>query len=301
MNPLPRTGDERYRGPAHSLPVRPRVLGPLTLIVLTLVVTGCGATIAIPAPSATRDPIAGAYIARGGGGALDNVTPLIKAFAKLHPAVTWQGLDDIGSDAGIKLVQSGDLDMSFISRDLKPAEVGTVATVAIGATGTGIAVLSTNPVTGATKDQLAKIFRGELTDWRELAGTPSPIRVLLREPGAATRTAFESYCFGGKSTGYAKNAIEVNSYDETVKAMHSLPGPIGMMSMSAQAFAEPTIKFLAIDGVPATRQTLADGTYKMRRPLYLVYPIDPIRVQPAVRAFIDFVKGPDGQAVLNTL
>ncbi len=73
------------------------------------------------------------------------------------------------------------------------------------------------------------------------------------------------------------------------------------MSMSAQAFAEPTIKFLAIDGVPATRQTLGDGRYKMRRPLYLVYPIDPIRVQPAVKAFIEFVKSPDGQAVLNSL
>ena len=282
--------------------MRPRALHRLLApLALTLIVAGCSATIPIPAPSSTRDPIAGAYIARGGGGALDNVNPLIKAFSKLHPSVSWQGLDDIGSDAGIKLVQSGDIDMSFISRDPKPAEVGAVATLPIGATGTGIAVLAGNQVAGVTKDQLAQIFRGEIVDWLELGGAPSAVRVLLREPGAATRTAFESYCFGGKATGYAKNSIEVGSYDETVKAMHSLPGPIGMMSMSAQAFAEPTIKFLAIDGVAATRQTLADGTYKMRRPLYLVYPIDPIRVAPAVRAFIDFVKSPDGQAILNGL
>jgi phosphate transport system substrate-binding protein len=279
-----------------------RALGSLTaLLALTLVIAGCGPAIPIAAPSASRDPLAGSYIARGGGGALDNVSPLIKAFTKLHPSVTWQGLDDIGSDAGVKLVQSGDIDMSFISRELKTAEVGTVATLSIGATGTGIAVLATNPVGGVTKDELGKIFHGDITDWRQIGGVAGPIRVLLREPGAATRTALEAYCFGGKPTGYAKNAIEVASYDETVKAMHSLTGPVGMMSMSAQAFAEPTIKFLAIDGIAATRKTLADGTYTMRRPLYLVYPVDPSRVQPAVRAFIDFVKSPDGQAVLNSL
>ena len=283
--------------------MRPRTQGTLTtLLALTAIIASCGSTIPIAQPaSATKDPVAGSYIARGGGGALDNVNPLIKAFTKLHPSVNWQGLDDIGSDAGIKLVLSGDIDMSFISRDLRPAEVGTVATLPIGATGTGIAVLASNPVAGVTKDQLAGLFRGDITDWRELDGMPSPIRVLLREPGAATRTALEAYCFGGKPPTYAKNAIEVNSYDETVKAMRSLPGPVGMMSMSAQAFGEPTIKFLAIDGIAATRQTLADGTYKMRRPLYLVYPVDPNKVAPGIKAFIEFVKGPDGQAILNSL
>jgi phosphate transport system substrate-binding protein len=233
---------------------------------------------------------------------MGNITSLIKEFTKLHPGVSWQGMDDVGSDAGIKLVLSGDIDLSFISRELRPAEVGTVMTVPIGATGTGIAVNSSNPITGLSKDQLANIFRGDITDWNAVGGAAGPIHVLMRETGAATRMAFESYFFGGKPpTSYAKNAIEVVNYDETVKAMKNLSGSIGIMSLSAQSFNEPSIHFLSVDGIPPTRQTLANGSYPMRRPLYLVYSTDPTKIKPAIKAFIDWVKGPEGQRVLDSL
>jgi phosphate transport system substrate-binding protein len=250
----------------------------------------------------TKDPLAGTYIARGGGGALEAVLPLTKAFTKLHPSVLWQGLDDVGSDAGIKLVLTGDIDISFISREPRSGEAAGILTVPIGATGTGVAISSNNPVGGLTKDQLAKIYRGEITDWREVGGTPGSIHVLMREVGAATRMAFEAYCFGGKpANGYAKNTIEVGSYDETVKSMKSFQGSIGIMSITSQALAEPSIRFLSVDGIAANRETLIDGTYRMRRPLYLVYTSDPAKLKPAIRAFIDFVNGPDGQHVLATL
>src|SRR2546428_13302212 len=77
----------------------PRTLLRAGLAALTLVAASCGS---IPGLSATptRDPLLGVYIARGGGGALDAVLPLTKAFAAKHTGVTWQGLDDIGSGAG---------------------------------------------------------------------------------------------------------------------------------------------------------------------------------------------------------
>lgn len=279
----------------------PRTLLRAGLAALTLVAASCGS---IPGLSATptRDPLLGVYIARGGGGALDAVLPLTKAFAAKHTGVTWQGLDDIGSDAGIKLVQSGDIDLAFISRELKPTEIGTVMTTPIGSSGTALAISAANPVKALTKEQLAKIYRGDIANWVDVGGKDELIRVLLREAGAATRTSFESYAYGGKPPAtYAKNAIEVNSYDEMVRAMKSFTSSIGMVSMSAQAFAETSIKFLAVDGIAATRQTLAAGTYPMRRPLYLVYSADPAKVKPAMRAFLDFVTGPEGRAILDTV
>ena len=209
----------------------------------------------------------------------------------------------MGSDAGVNLVRSGDIDLAFISREVRAAEAGTVETVPIGATGTGIAVTASNKVTTVTKDQLANIFTGETISWSTLGGDAAPIRVLVREAGSATRNALEAYCYGGKPplSGYAKNAIEVGSYDETVKAMQSISGAVGMMSMSAAAFSERSIHLLSIDGVPATRESLLNGKYPMRRPLYLVYSSDPAKVKPAIRAFIDFVKSPQGQAVLDSL
>lgn len=286
----------------RSLSTMPRgSVAAALYMALALVATSCGA-LPFAQPSPTRDPFAGVYIARGGGGALETVTPLVQAWSKRHPQVTWQGLDDIGSDAGVKLIQSGEIDLSFISRDLKPAEIGTVNTVPIGATGTAIAVNASNPVTALTRDQLARLFRGDITSWSPVGGPPMPVHVFMREAGAATRSAFESYVFGGNPpTTYAKNAIEVTSYTETVRAMATLDGSIALMSTGAKAYAERSIHLIAVDGVAATHKTVADGTYPMRRPLHLVYAKDPAHVRPAVKDFLDFVKGPEGQAILDSL
>jgi len=278
---------------SHTLPFA-------AILAVLLLATACGTGQPFGARP-TKDPIAGIYIASGGGGALDKIVPLTQAFSTLHPSVVWQGLDDIGSDAGIRLVRSGHLDLAFISRELKDTEAG-VATLSIGSTGTGVAVSASNPVSSITREQLSKVFRGEITDWRDLGADPGPIHVLLREAGAATRMALESFCFGGKpSGGYAKNAIEVTSYEETVRAIKGLQGSIGLMSMSGAAFAEPAIKLLSVDGAPATREGLSARAYPMRRPLYLVYDPDPKKVKAGIRAFLDWVQSPEGQQLLRSL
>jgi phosphate transport system substrate-binding protein len=255
-----------------------------------------------PAPAArTPDPLAGSYILRGGGGALDTVTALTGAFTNLHATVRWQGFEDVGSDASVKLVVSGEGDLGFISRELRPAEVGTVLTMPIGRSGTALAVNASNPVQGLTKDQVAQIYSGTITNWNPVGGTAGPIRLFIREPGSAVRSTFESYFFGSTKPVYAKSLVEVNNADQTIAAIAGFKDSIGMLSMSAQAYAATNIRMLAIDGVPATRATVADGTYKVLRPLYLVYNPDPAKVKPAIRAFLDWVQSPEGQQLLAGL
>ena len=165
-----------------------RSLRTLSLIIgAALFAMSCG-TAGLPAP-ATADPLAGQYIVNGGGGALDNVKALADAFKLQHTGITWQGLADIGSPAGVNLVVTGEIDLGYISRDLLDTEKGKVEAVAIGASGTAVAVAATNPVKSLTKDQVAKIFTGAITDWKDVGGNPGKIRVLIRESGAATRSA----------------------------------------------------------------------------------------------------------------
>jgi phosphate transport system substrate-binding protein len=249
----------------------------------------------------TPDPLAGNYILRGGGGALDTVTALTTAFSSDHPTVRWLGFEDVGSDASVKLVVSGEGDLGFISRELRPAEVGTVLTMPIGRSGTALAVNASNPVRGLTKDQVAQIYNGTLTNWNSLGGVAGPIRVFIREPGSAVRTTFESYFFGATKPTYPKTLVDVGNADQTIVALAGFKDSIGMLSMTAQAYASTSIRMLDIDGVPATRTTVADGTYKVLRPLYLIYNPDPAKVRPAIQAFLDWVKSPQGQQVLKDL
>ncbi len=272
----------------------------LYIALAALFAASCGGASPI-ASKPTADPLAGTYVTKGGGGALDAVKALTAGFSAVHPTVIWQGFDDVGSDAGVSLTVSGTVDLGFISRDLKAPEKGTVETVAIGASGTGVGVNATNPVKALTKDQVAKIFTGQITDWKDVGGAPGKIRVLLREPESSTRSAFESYFFGSTKPVYAKDAIEVFQIDETLKAIGSFKDAIGMMTMNAKAFSTVDVGLLTIDNIAATRDTLANGTYPIRRPLYFVYHPEPAKVKPTIKAFIDFVKGAEGQKILAGL
>jgi len=74
-----------------------------------------------------------------------------------------------------------------------------------------------------------------------------------------------------------------------------------MVTMNASTFSDNTIAFTTVDGVTASRENLNSGKYQVRRPLYFVYNADPTKVKPAIKAFIDFVKGPEGQKILAGL
>ncbi len=277
----------------------------LRTVLVTIIAAGsvaaCGGAALPGTTQPTADPIAGQYIVNGGGGALDNVKALTDAFQKAHPTITWQGLADVGSDAGVNLVLSGETDLGYISRDLKDPEKGKVEALSIGASGTAVAVAATNPVKSLTKDQVAKIFTGQIADWKDVGGTPGKIRLLIREAGSSTRSAFEAYFFDGKKPTYAPNAVEVTKIDETVNAINSFKESIGMVTMNASTFGNATIAFATIDGVAASRENLNSGKYQVRRPLYFVYNADPTKLKPAIKALIDFVKGPDGQKILAGL
>ena len=272
---------------------RYRIATALSLAIVTLIATACSATPSAPTP----DPLAGVYRGHGGGGALPQVQALTKKFSQLHPGVVWD-LTDVGSDSSVQLTQKGETDFGFISRELKPAEQGAVRLDPLGVTGSAVVVNAKNKVTGLTKDQIRDIFAGKITDWSQVGGDPGTIKVIVREANSATRSSFESFFFGGKAT-YSTNAIEIFEIDETLRAIYSLKDAIGMASIYARTLTDSQIRLLAIDGVAATRENLLSGAYKIRRPLYLITNLDEAKLKPAIKAFLEFVRGPDGQAVLG--
>lgn len=251
----------------------------------------CGGRIAAPTP----DPFAGLYTATGGGGALAAVQALTKRFSELHPGVNWQ-LDETGSDAGINLAASSQVDFGFVSRPLTPAENAKLTTLNIGLSGTGVIVNSANPLKNLTKEQVRRIFVGDIKNWSDLGWENLEIKVFIREAKAATRTTFESYFFGGPAI-YTKDASEVFELEQTLKAVGSFRASIGMATSSSRTATDPGVHLLSIDNVYPSPENLVNGNYKIGRPLMLVFLPDESRLKPGVRAFLEFVRSPEGQAV----
>ena len=265
---------------------------------VALLVALIGVACAPATKPAAIDPLAGRVQINGGGGALPAIQALIAEFTRRHPRVTFEGLLDIGSDPGVALVAAGTLELGYISRPLKPAEIGTVETLSVGFTGTGILVNAANRLMALDRQQVAAIYSGQVSDWGDIGGTPGKITVLFREPGAL-RSSFDSYFFPRGAPAYATTAIQLTTGDEILRATASRAETIGMATVEAKAMADKRVRFVAIDGVAPTKENLLSGAYKVSRPLYLIYPVDPKKMSPAALAFVEFARSADGQAILR--
>jgi phosphate transport system substrate-binding protein len=262
----------------------------MALAILLLV--GCG----VSAPAAqTPDPLSGTYTASGGGGALPAVQALTARFKELHPAVNLI-VSESGSSSAIKLVLSGTIDVGFVSRELTEAEQQQVVGIPIGFTGTAVVVNSANPVMNLNREQLRKIYSGEITNWSALASGDQMIRPYIREAKAATRQTFEAYLFAGAVPAYGKNVVEQVEVEAMLGAVNSFRGAIGIASTGSRTSSDARVKIVQIDGVAATQENIASGAYKIVRPLALIYGRSS-ELKPTIRAFFEFVKSAEGQRI----
>jgi len=273
--------------------IRPQWRRLIQLAVITLLVAG-----ACSAPAATSpqvDPLPGRYRVSGGGGTIPVITALTKRFTELHPGVLWD-IENVGSDAAIASVKSAEADLGGVSREMTPAEAGSVQSMVIGVSGTAVVVNASNTVANLTKEQIRRIFSGDIKDWSQVGGTPGDIKVFVREATAATRVIFDDYIFAGKPT-YRTDFTPVDSADQTTKAVTSFKDAVSMLTITDAALANTAIKLLPVDGVPPTIDNLTTGKYAMRRPLFMVYSKD--KPKPAITALIDFAKSPEGQKIIS--
>jgi phosphate transport system substrate-binding protein len=266
----------------------------LTLLLYIGLAGGCAA----PSPAQPPvDALAGRYSIKGGGSALPAVKSLTDAFSKQHPTVTFS-LEDVGSDGGVALTAQGGADLGMISRDLKPAERGLVETLLVGVLGTGVVVHADNPVRALTRAQVRDIFSGVFTDWAQVGGQPGKISIFVREPEAATRSTFESYVFEGRAA-YPSDAVQFDELDALFNGLRGLKNGVGMATTNDKTLNDPSVRFVAIDGVSPSRETIRSGTYAIRRPLFITFRSTDLK--PAAQALLDFVRGPEGQALTANL
>jgi len=264
-------------------------------LLVLLAMTACGG-----GPGGAPERIEGRLVAVGGGGAIDQMNALAKRFAELHSAVRFD-VQNLGSDGGYSLVASGSADLGFASREPSDLERAKNGLLEIGASGTGVAVNANNPLSSLTKGQIHDLYNGTVTSWTMLGGDNAPVKLFIREPISATRLSFDSFIFGDANATavYPPETVTAFSNDEMILGVRSFAGAAGMVTVKGDVLKAPGVKLLALDGVAATPENVRNGTYRFRRAVYLTYPKDLGKARPAVRAFVDFVRSPDGQKVLE--
>lgn len=261
---------------------------------LAILAPACG-TAAAPA----RDPLAGEYVAAVSESAVPIAQRLTTAFAAQHPGMTW-AVKDVGSAATIALVNGGEADVGFLSREITVEDERSLQSLGIGYTAQVLIVHPSNPVTSLSKDQLRGIFSGAITDWKAVGGTPGPILVVLRAETSPTRTTLDPLLRAPGSV-YRADAIPSPDADALLHLVAASPRAIGMISALHLVGMPNAPRPIALDGVAPTKPNVANGTYVYRRPITIVLRANTSLVRPGTRAFRDWVHSEEGQRTLREL
>lgn len=197
-----------------------------------------------------------------------------------------------GSGSGIQAVSEGRCDIGLSSRALKDDEKasGLVETV-VALDGIAIVVNPENPVSDLDIDTIAKIYTGEITNWKDVGGNDAEIVLIGREAGSGTRDGFESITDTKDACQYRQ---ELTSTGDVINTVSQNPDAIGYASLSAVG---DSVKALTVGGVEATEATVKDGSYVVQRPFVLVTKED-TKLSPAAQAFFDYALSADAASII---
>ena len=198
-----------------------------------------------------------------------------------------------GSGSGITAVSEGRCDIGLSSRALKDEEKanGLVETV-LAYDGIAIIVNNDNPVTDISLEDLAKVYTGEITNWKELGGGDSEIVLIGREAGSGTRDGFESITGTADKCQYRQ---ELTSTGDVITTVSQNPDAIGYASLAS---VKDSVKALSVNGVTANEDTIKDGTYAIQRPFVLVTK-EGVELSATALKFFDYITSSEANEIIT--
>lgn len=204
-----------------------------------------------------------------------------------------------GSGTGIASLINGTVDLANASRGIKDEEKQQAADAGVDAVEIevakdGIAVLlnPANSVTELTMDQLGKIYRGEISNWKDVGGSDAPIVLLGRDTSSGTYEFFKEEVVG-KDAEYSKAMKNLQSSQAIVDEVAKNANAIGYVGIGYVSDASTVAK---IDGTAASVEAVLDGSYVLGRSLYMYSNGEP---EGAKKAYVEWILSPAGQAIVE--
>jgi len=220
-------------------------------------------------------------------------------------AMAWQQaghghieLQPFNTASGIDAVSSGTADVAGSARGSDgSAQNANLIFTPVAWDGLVIITQASNPIRSLTLKQVHDIYYGKIHNWSEVGGRNAPIDVYsVASPGDGVEYSLRTLLFGRGNQPVAAPRLYVNTR-KLEEGVALNPNGLGAATLT-NIRGNSKVKAIPIDGKAATVANIADGSYPLFTPLYLVTnPRSPKAAQ--AQAFVDFMQSEAGKAALR--
>lgn len=281
--------------------------GVILLLILWLILpytTGCR--------RATAESAQGGAIQNIGSDTMVNLAlAWAEAYGAQHPQVRLS-VSGGGSGTGIAALINGTVDITNASRRIKTEEIAAAEAHGIAPVehivardAIAIVIHPSNPVDRLTIDQLSDMYKGDITNWRQVGGPDLPIVLLSRESNSGTHVHFlEQVVRRGvkkDKTLFSRDTLLLPSSEGISAEVRQNPNAIGYDGLGYVTHDQKVVA-VARDAagpfVMPTADSVNNGEYPIARDLYMYTSGEPTGI---IAAYLEWILDQEAQKIVNEL
>lgn len=209
-----------------------------------------------------------------------------------------------GSGVGIASLINGTGDIGMASRNIKSKEIEMakekgidIKEIVIGFDGITIIENKNNPVKNISSKDLGKIFRGEITNWKEIGGNDAPIVVLSRDSSSGTHEFFKEHIVRNNNPKgteeYGIKTLYMPSNEAIKQEVETNINAIGYIGMG---YVDKNVKFINVDNIEPNVSNVSSKKYPIAREIYWYVKKEDNKT---VNGLVNYALSKDGQEIVK--
>jgi phosphate transport system substrate-binding protein len=219
-----------------------------------------------------------------------------------------------GSGVGIAALISNQIQIADASRPMSAKEYAAAkengvipVEIAIGIDALSVIVNAQSPVKSMSMMQIGAIYRGEITNWKEVGGPDMPISLYGRQPSSGTFVFFQEHVMNKKD--YSMKMKQMNGNAQIVEGVKNDKAAIGYIGVG-YVYNEEGKLYEGINVLDVSRddkseaisplisENVKSGKYPIARPLLQYTNGKP---KGKIRDFMTFIVSEEGQKVVEKM